>query len=415
MTAPLTRAQAEALDAADPLRAKRDEFVLPDGLIYLDGNSLGPASKAALRELKAATDEEWTQGLIRSWNTAHWFSLPERLGDRIARLVGAKAGEIVVTDSTSINIFKALSAAMALRPDRKTIVAEAGSFPTDLYIVEGFATTEARTEIKLEGVEADTIESLIDRDTAVVLVNQVDYRSGRLRDMKALTERIHAAGAIAVWDLCHSAGAMPVELGAAKADLAVGCTYKYLNGGPGAPAFIYVARQHHGKIRQPLSGWWGHAAPFAFERTYRPEPNARQMLCGTQPILSMRALDGALDVFDHLDLHALRGKSVALTSAFIDLVEARCGRYGVLLASPREDGLRGSQVSLTHPEAYALCQALIERGVIGDFRAPDFLRFGFAPLYIRFADVWNAVDSLTDLLESGAWRAERFAKRAAVT
>jgi kynureninase len=415
MTAPLTRAEAQALDAADPLRAKRDEFVIPDGLVYLDGNSLGPASKAALRELKIATEEEWTQGLIRSWNAAHWFSLPERLGDRIAGLVGAREGEIVVTDSTSINIFKALSAALALRPDRRTIVAEAGSFPTDLYIVEGVAALAPRAEIRLEGVDADDIESLIDENTAVALVNQVDYRSGALRDMKALTERIHAAGAIAVWDLCHSAGAMPVELGAAGADLAVGCTYKYLNGGPGAPAFVYVARAHQGNIRQPLSGWWGHAAPFAFERGYRPEANARQMLCGTQPILSMRALAGALDVFDGLDLALLRAKSVALTRAFIDLVEARCGRHGVALASPREDDSRGSQVSLRHPDAYALCQALIERGVIGDFRAPDFLRFGFAPLYIRFVDVWSAVEALSDLLETGFWRAERFAKRAAVT
>jgi kynureninase len=415
MTTTIDRNAIAALDLDDPLRAKRDAFGIPDGVIYLDGNSLGPLPKAALRELKIAAEQEWAAGLIRSWNAAGWFDLPVTLGDRLARLIGAGTGEVVCTDTTSINIFKALHAALSLRPGRAMIVAEAGSFPTDVYMAEGVASARPGLRVKLAGVDAPEIEDLLADDVAAVLVNHVDYRTGVLRDMAELTARIHAAGAVAVWDLCHSAGAMKVDLDAANADLAVGCTYKYLNGGPGAPAFVFVARRHHGKFAQPLTGWWGHASPFAFDRSFKPGDGIRPMLCGTQPILSMRALAGALDVWDDVDLQQVRDKSLALTDLFIARVEARCGRFGVTLAAPREHAQRGSQVSLRHPHGYEVMQALIERGVIGDFRQPDYMRFGFAPLYLSYADVDAAADILHDILANETWRAARFATRSTVT
>lgn len=408
-------AAAEALDAADPLRGFRARFALPEGIVYLDGNSLGAAAHAVFEDLRKAAEEEWGQGLIRSWNAAGWFDLPLELGDRIGRLVGAAAGQTVVADTTSVNIHKALHAALALRPDRHVIVAEAGSFPTDLYMAEGVAAARPGTRLRLEGVDAAAIEDLIDRDTAVVLVNHVNYKTGALRDMAALTATAHAAGALAVWDLCHSAGALPVALDAAGADFAVGCTYKYLNGGPGAPAFVYAARRHHDGMSQPLSGWWGHARPFAFETGFAGAEGIRRFQCGTQPILSLRALKAALDLWDEVDMDALRQKSIALTDLFIALVEAGCGRHGVALETPRKGALRGSQVSFAHPHAYAVMQALIARGVIGDFRAPATLRFGFAPLYVGYADVWRAAAALREIFDSGAWRDPRFAVRAAVT
>jgi kynureninase len=402
-----------ALDASDPLRELRERFVLPDGVIYLDGNSLGPAPKAALVHLGRAALDEWAQHLIKSWNTADWFTLPQRLGEQVGRLIGAAAGETVVTDGTSINLFKALHAGLALKPGRHVVVAEAASFPTDLYVAESVAASKPQAQLRLEGVDGPTIESLIDEHTAVVLVNHVDYRSGALRDMPALTRRTHDAGAVIVWDLCHSAGALPVDLNGANADLAVGCTYKYLNGGPGSPAFVFAAQRHHDKLHQPLSGWWGHAHPFAFERGFRPNAGMHRMLVGTQPILSLRALEGALEIWRDVDMAALRRKSIALTDLFIALVEGQC--QGVELVSPRDGRQRGSQVSLAHEGAYAVMQALIERGVIGDFRAPNVMRFGFAPLYTRYRDVWDAAATLADILTSGTWREERYAVRAAVT
>ena len=415
MTASLDREGVAALDARDPLHGKRDAFVIPDGVIYLDGNSLGPLSRAALRELKLAAEQEWGTGLIRSWNAAGWFDLPTTLGDRLARLIGAEPGEAVCTDTTSINIFKALHAALNLRPGRSVIVAEGTGFPTDVYMAQGVASVRPDVHLKLAGIDAPDIEALLGDDVAAVLVNHVDYRTGVLRDMAALTSRIHAAGALAVWDLCHSAGTMQVDLNGAYADFAVGCTYKYLNGGPGAPAFVFAARRHHGKLKQPLSGWWGHANPFAFEHSFQPGDGTRPMLCGTQPILSMRALGGALEVWDDIDLQQVREKSLALTDLFIALVEKRCGRFGVTLAAPREHAQRGSQVSFRHPHGYAVMQALIERGVIGDFREPDFMRFGFAPLYLRYADVFEAASILHDILANETWRDLRFATRATVT
>jgi len=415
MTALPDLAAIEAMDAADGLRAMRERFILPEGLVYLDGNSLGVASKAAFTELQAAAAEEWGQDLIRSWNTAGWFDMPLTLGDRVGRLVGAAAGQTAVCDTTSINIYKALHAAMALRPDRTIIVAEAGSFPTDIYMAEGVVSTRPGASLRLEGVDAPEIEDLIDGDVAVVLVNHVNYKSGELRDMAALTQKAHEHGALVIWDLCHTAGALPVDLDGAKADFAVGCTYKYLNGGPGAPAFVYAAARHHGAISQPLSGWWGHARPFAFEKHYAAGEGIRRFLCGTQPILSLRALKGALDIWDEVDMAALREKSLGLTDLFIALVEEKCAAYGLELESPREREKRGSQVSFHHPHAYEIMQALIARGVIGDFRAPSTMRFGFTPLYLRYADVWRAVEILEEILRTGAWRDARFAVRSAVT
>lgn len=414
MTLP-DRSAIAAMDASDPMRGLRDAFILLEGEVYLDGNSLGPATHAAQAELAQAATQEWAQGLIRSWNSAGWFDLPLHLGDRIGRLVGAAPGQVVVADTTSVNIYKALHAALALRPGRRSIVAESGSFPTDLYIAEGVVSTLPGTRLRLEGVDAPRIEDMLDGDVAAVLVNHVNYKTGALRDMAALTARIHQAGAIAIWDLCHSAGALQVELDAAEADFAVGCTYKYLNGGPGSPAFIYVATRHQGQARQPLSGWWGHARPFAFETGFQGDPGIRRFQCGTQPMLSMRALKGALEVWDRVDMQVLRAKSVALTELFIQLVEGLCQGRGLVLESPRDPSLRGSQVAFRHDHAYEVMQALIARGVIGDFRAPATLRFGFTPLYTRHVDVLDAAETLADVLASESWRDPRFALRTAVT
>jgi len=408
-------AAVEAMDAADPLRSFRSRFALPERVIYLDGNSLGAASHDVFSELQQAATEEWGNGLIRSWNSAGWFHLPLELGDRICRLIGAAPGQTVVTDSTSINIYKALHAALAMRPGRSVIVAEGDSFPTDLYMAEGVASTRPGVTLRLEGRDADNIEDLIDDQVAVVLVNHVNYKSAELRDMAALTRRIQQAGALVIWDLCHSAGALPVDLDGANADFAVGCTYKYLNGGPGSPAFIYAAHRHHDAITQPLSGWWGHARPFAFEQNFAGGEGIKRFLCGTQPILSLRALKGVLGVWDEVDMNALRRKSVALSDLFIQLVEAKCGQYGVVLETTRDSERRGSQVSFAHSNSYEVMQALIERGVIGDFRAPATLRFGFTPLYVGYRDVWQAAEVLEEILSSGSWKEARFAVRSTVT
>ncbi|MBB3383613.1 kynureninase (plasmid) [Rhizobium sp. WW22] len=408
-------AAVEAMDEADPLRVFRSRFALPAGVIYLDGNSLGAASHEVFAEVRQAAMEEWGNGLIRSWNSAGWFHLPLELGDRVGRLIGAAEGQTVVTDSTSINIYKTLHAALAMRPGRNVIVAEGDSFPTDIYMAEGVLSTRPGITLRLEGRDASTIEELIDDSVAVVLVNHVNYKSGELRDMVALTKRIQAAGALVIWDLCHSAGALPVDLDGANADFAVGCTYKYLNGGPGAPAFIYAAKRHHASIVQPLSGWWSHARPFAFEQNFDGDAGIKRFLCGTQPILSLRALKGALSIWDEVDMEVLRRKSIALTDLFIRLVETKCGQYGVELETTRDSEKRGSQVSFIHSNAYEVMQALIERGVIGDFRAPSTLRFGFTPLYVSYRDVWRAVTVLEEILSSGSWKDARFAVRAAVT
>lgn len=408
-------AAAEAADATDPLAPFRDRFRLPEGVIYLDGNSLGPALEAALAAVRTAAEEEWARGLIGSWNAAGWFELPTRLGDRLAPVIGAGPGEVVICDTTSVNLHKALHAGLSLRPERKAIVAEAGSFPTDLYVVEGLRASVPRVTVRLEGKDGPDLEGLIGPDVAVVLVNQVDYRTGARRDVAALTARAHAAGAVVVWDLCHSAGVMEVGLGAAEADLAVGCTYKYLNGGPGAPAFLYCARRHQAEVRHPLSGWWGHARPFGFEAEFEADPGVKRFLCGTQPVLSFRALEAGLALAAEADLGAVRAKSMALTERFASLAEAAGAPYGIGRIGPRDPEARGSQVALTHPEGYAVMQALIARGVVGDFRMPDVLRFGFAPLYLRHVDVVRAARTLEQVLAGRVWAEERYRVRGLVT
>jgi kynureninase len=411
------------LDARDPLRALRDQFTLPAGVVYLDGNSLGPLPRHAPERIARALREEWGEGLIRSWNTAGWFELPQRVGDRIATLVGARPGEVVATDSTSINLFKVLSAALAIvrqdAPARRTVLSERSNFPTDLYIAESLCRERGFT---LQLVEPQQIASALDERSAVLMLTHVNYRTGAMHDMSAVTQRAHAAGALVVWDLAHSAGAVELDLHAADADFAVGCGYKYLNGGPGAPAFLWVHPRHVDRFWQPLAGWWGHAAPFAFRSDYQPASGIGRYLCGTQPVLSLIALDCGLDTVLAAaglgGMAALRRKSLALSELFIALVEERCAGHGLALASPREPERRGSQVCLTRDEgAYAIVQALIARGVIGDFRAgpPDILRFGFTPLYLRYEDAWQAAEQLRQVLESGEWRRPEFARQQAVT
>ncbi|SIO05342.1 kynureninase [Vannielia litorea] len=402
-------ADARARDADDPLAPRRARYLIPEGVIYLDGNSLGPASHAALAALEVAARQEWAEGLIRSWNAAGWFEMPLALGDRIGRLVGAGAGSVACCDTISVNLYKVLHACLALRPDRRVILAEATSFPTDLYIAEGVCAAAGARLVLAEG----PVEAALTDEVAAMLVNHVDYRSGALRDMAGLSAAAQAAGALAVWDLSHSAGALEVALDRDGADFAVGCTYKYLNGGPGAPGFVYAAARHHGSIRQPVSGWWGHARPFAFEPGYAAAEGVKAFLAGTQPVLSMRTLAGALEDWEGVGMAEVRAKSRAMTEAFIGWVEAVCPELE--LGSPREAAARGSQVSFRHANGYEIMQALIARGVIGDFRAPDVLRFGFAPLYLSFEEVARAVLALREVLASGEWREARFAERGAVT
>ncbi len=421
----LTRDDCAARDRKDPLAPLREQFELPHGVIYLDGNSLGVLPRETPARVAQVIAQEWGADLIRSWNSAGWMTLPQRIGDKIARLVGAGAGELVVADATSINLYKVLAAALAMQqadaPGRTVIVSERSNFPTDLYIADSLAQQHG---CRLELLEP---EELLPRlqgphgaDVALLMLTHVNYRTGRMHDMAALTAAAHAAGATAVWDLAHSAGAVAVDLHAANADFAVGCGYKYLNGGPGAPAFVWAHPRHADRFRQPLSGWIGHAAPFEFTPDYRPAPGIARYLCGTPPILSMAALECGVDTVLAAEplggMAALRSKSLEMTRLFADLVESRCAGHGLRVVSPRDDALRGSQVCLARDDgAYAIVQALIGRGVIGDFRAPDVLRFGFTPLYLRFVDVWDAVEQLHQVVASGEWCDARFAARAAVT
>ena len=408
----MTRADLVALDEADPLAAMRDRFSLPPGVIYLDGNSLGALPRATAGRLAEVVSQEWGHGLIRSWNDAGWIDLPGRIGDKIARLVGAAPASVMVADSTSVNLFKLLSAALALRPGRLTILSEAGNFPTDLYIAEGLAALLAAGH---RLVQAHDIAAAITEDVAVVMVTHVNYHTGRMHDMAALTRAAHAKGAIMLWDLAHSAGAMPVALAEHDVDLAVGCGYKYLNGGPGAPAFLYVAPRLQEQATFPITGWLGHAAPFAFEPGYRPAAGIQRAVVGTPPMLSLAALEVGVDLALETDLAEVRKKSLAQTTIFASLVQQLCAGHGLQLVSPADSARRGSQVCLAHPQAYAIMQALIARGVIGDFRAPDVLRFGITPLYLGYAELWDAVTILRDLMTSGSWRAPEFATRQKVT
>ena len=413
MTAVLTREACEAMDRSDPLAFARVRFALPPGVIYLDGNSLGPLPRATADALAQQVQVAWGQGLIRSWNTAGWIDAPLRIGTRIARLIGAGADEVAVTDSTSVNLFKLASAAVALRPGRRVILSEPGNFPTDLYMLQGLCR-QLGGAVELKCVPRDEIAAALDDTVAVLVLTHVHYTSGEMFDMAGLTARAHAAGALTLWDLSHSTGAVPVDLSAAGADLAVGCGYKYLNGGPGAPAFAYVARRHQADLRQPLSGWMGHAAPFAFVDDYQPAEGIARMLCGTPSVLAMTALDCGIATFDGVEMAAVRTKSMSLSSLFLDLLEARLpGLFE--LVSPRNAADRASHVSLAHPDGYAIMAALIAAGVIGDFRAPDRLRFGFTPLYLSHADVFDAVETLVRIMQTESWRDPRFAVRQAVT
>ncbi len=415
----MTRDDAIALDQADPLAALRSQFSLPDGLIYLDGNSLGVLPRATAARVQQVVTQEWGEGLIRSWNSAGWIDMPRRLGNKIARLVGVGADELVVADSTSVNLFKVLSAALSMvgadAPGRTRIISERSNFPTDLYIAQALA---ARQGFELVLAEADELPGLLDARAAVLMLTHVNYRTGRMHDMAALSKAAHEAGALVIWDLAHSAGAVPVDLTRDGADFAVGCGYKYLNGGPGAPAFVWAHPGHAGRFWQPLAGWMGHAAPFEFTPGYRPAEGIARYLCGTPPVLSMAALECGVDTVLAAEplggMAALRAKSLALTRMFAAQVATTCPQ--LRLVSPQDDAQRGSQVCFAHDDiGYPVMQALIARGVIGDFRAPDVLRFGFTPLYVRFVDAWDAAEHLRQVLANGEWQRPEFNQKQAVT
>jgi kynureninase len=415
MTLLPTREEAQAMDLQDPFASKRDLFELEQNAIYMCGNSLGPMPKKAFTDIEKCMKEDWAKGLIGSQNTAGWWLLSQTLGNRVANLLGADEGEVVVSDSTSLNIYKTLHAAISIQPGRKTIVSEGDSFPTDLYMIEGVTSLLSDMSVKLEGRDADNIEDLFNDDVAVVLLNQVDYRSGAIRDIKGLTEKAHACGALVVSDVCHSAGVIPVNFNEENVDFAVGCMYKYLNGGPGSPAFVYAATRHHGKFRQPLSGWHGHASPFKFEQNYNAGEGARAMLTGTQPTLSQIAAGSGLDVFDGVNMHELYAKGKKLSAMYADLVEAWCSPLGVSFYSPRDVELRNGQVSFTHENGYAIIQAMIARKITGDFRQPNVMRFGITPLYLGFVDVWDAANHMREVLESEEWKQDRFNQKNLVT
>lgn len=403
-------------DETDLLAAKKSDFMLPDDIIYLDGNSLGPLTKSAAERLHNSIHKEWGDGLIRSWNDARWIDLPREVGARIAPIIGAQPDNVVMADSTSVNLFKLLSAALDLRPGRLQIVTERDNFPTDNYIAEGVIRSKALGHRLIYADNPEQLAGLIDDSVAVVLLTHVNYRNGYMHDMAALTAAAHDAGAVIIWDLAHSAGAVPLCLDRLDVDFAIGCSYKYLNGGPGAPAFLYVSDRHIGQVTQPLSGWFAHRSPFSFEAEYEPADDINQFLCGTSPILSAVALDAALSVWQDVDIQHVREKSLALTDYFIALVEMRCEGSGLKLITPTDHAIRGSQVSLRHPDGgYAIMAALIANGVIGDFRSPDILRFGFTPLYTSFTDVWKAVDILARIMDSGEWNQPQFHARKTVT
>jgi kynureninase len=412
--AQLTRADLAALDAQDPLADVRARFRLPAGVVYLDGNSLGALPAATAAHMAEVVERQWGEDLIRSWNVHEWIKAPRRLGARIAPLVGAGAHEAIVADSTSVNLFKLVAGALALRPGRSNIVTETGNFPTDLYVLQGLeALLGGRAALK--AVPRGEVSAAIDQDTALVVLTHVHYKTGERWPMAEITRLAHEKGALVLWDLSHSAGALAIDLRGANADLAVGCGYKYLNGGPGAPSFVFVAERHQPGLASPIWGWMGHAAPFEFGDDYAPAPGILRQLAGTPSILALAALAAGLDTFEGVDLRAVEAKARSMGDILIELIESRCAGLGLTLASPRDAAVRGSHVSFAHPHGYAVMQALIARGVIGDFRAPDILRFGLTPLYLRFADLWDAVEQLRDVLETKEHEQARFRRRLAVT
>jgi kynureninase len=402
--------RAADFDSADPLAPYRERFTLPDGVIYLDGNSLGALPKATPEAVQRVVEQEWGEGLIRSWNSAGWFEAAGRVGAKIAPLIGASRGEVIACDSTSVNLFKLIAAALAMRPGRKVVLSEPGNFPTDLYMIAGL---EAQGLAERRLAERDRLTQALDGDVALLMLTHAHYKTGALHDMAALTRAAHEAGALVLWDLSHSTGALPVDLNAAGADFAVGCGYKYLCGGPGAPAFAFVAGRHQAGLQQPLTGWFGHAAPFAFSDDYAGAPGIDRLQCGTPPVLGLAALEVGVDLIAEIGVDRLYGKSQALSEFFLESLMAH--DVHLELVSPPCSADRGSQLSFRHPEAYAICQALIARGVIGDFRAPDVLRLGFAPAYLSFADMAAAARHLAEVLERGEWQRPEFRERAAVT
>ncbi len=405
----VSRADCYVLDSEDPLRDMREEFSLPSGITYLLGNSLGALPRRTAAKVAHTVETEWGRDLGASWNTAGWWDLPQTTGDRLARLIGAGPGEVLAGDSTSTNIFKVMAAALPLRPGRRVIVSDLENFPTDRYVVEGVARAFGSYEIR----DIGSLDEALGDDVAAVLLSHVDYRTGALRDIDAVTARVHAAGALMIWDLCHSAGAVPVDLRAADADFAVGCTYKYLNGGPGAPAYLYVAERHQDAAYNVVSGWHGHADPFAFEPNYRPADGVRRFAAGSPPVLSYSALNASLDIWETVDMAQIRAKSVALTTLFIDLLDELCP--DLTLVTPRDPAERGSQVSYRHQDGYPVMRALIDRGVVGDYRKPDIMRLGFAPLYVRYVDVYDAATALAEVLGKELWREERYQEQLTVT
>jgi kynureninase len=410
----ITRDELEELDRQDPLKIFRDEFDLPEGTLYFDGNSLGALPKATPARINEVVAEEWGKKLVTSWNSAGWFSLPETIGNKIAHLIGADDGEVVCVDGTGLNIYKLHAVALKMRAGRKVILMEGSNFPTDAYITQGLIDQLAQGH-EIRFVEKNEILGAITEDVALVSLTQVHYKMGHLLDMKAITQNAHDVGALVMWDLSHSAGALPVALNGCDVDFAVGCTYKYLNGGPGAPAYLFVAKRHQGKETQPLTGWWSHERPFAFEQDYQPKNNIGQFLSGTQPIVSLAAVEVGVDLLLSADMDAIRQKSLALGDTFIQLIKEHLSEYGFTLATPIEPTERGSQISLCSENGYAIMQALIEAGVLGDFRAPDNMRFGLTPLYTRYTDLWDAVMKLKSIMENDTWRAERFSGVSEVT
>ncbi|PWG02205.1 kynureninase [Sphingosinicella humi] len=409
----ITLEQVRALDAADPLRACRERFALPEGLVYLDGNSLGALPRAAVERQRQVVEREWGRDLIRSWNSHDWIGAPQRVGAKIAPLIGAKPHEVIVADSVSVNLFKLITAAAALSPKRPLLLSEPGNFHTDLHVASG--ATELVPNLRLETVERGRIEEALGPDTNLLLLTHVHYKTGERFDMARVTARAKDSGALTLWDLSHSVGAVPLQLNRDGAELAVGCGYKYLNGGPGAPAFLYVAEHLQERLMPVLRGWMGHAAPFAFTDEYVPAPGIARFLAGTPPMLSLLALESGVESFEGVDMETAWAKSTALFDLFAALVEQRCAGHGLDCVSPRDPGARGSHISYRHPHAFEICQALIEAEVIGDFRAPDVVRFGLTPLYLGYEDIWTAIDRLVDILESGRWREPRFAVRGKVT
>jgi kynureninase len=415
----LTREACVALDDKDDLRHARDRFDLADDLIYLDGNSLGALPRATAARIATVTEQQWGRDLIRSWNKHHWINLPQKLGAKIAPLIGANANEVIVADSTSINLFKLLAAVLQLplvRDDvnRRVIISERGNFPTDLYIAQGLNQLLGN-RFRLKLVDADEIKNSLDHTVAAALITHVDYRTGHVHDMADLNAAAKTAGTNIIWDLSHSAGAVPVNLNLDGAELAVGCGYKYLNGGPGSPAYLYVTEKLQTQLTTPLSGWLGHAAPFDFAAEYSPAAGMDRFLCGTHSAIVMAALECGLDTFDNISITAIRQKSLSLSDLFWRLMDEHCWPFGFTCVSPREHASRASHLSFAHQHGYAIMQALIARNVIGDFRQPNLLRFGFTPLYTRFIDVWNAVMTIRDVMQNAEWKAAQFQTKNIVT